>query len=143
MEALMILDFSCYSENIIDILTVFQQIGWDVYNAEGNVEYLPAGDNGEYAWQCRKISKSELYNTVSEKVNQKEQVGIALFYNNSDIGVHLLAEAADRILLSIAVNRKKVKGAHTDMVWYLENIIYKFFDTGVRLMSYELQEYED
>ncbi len=29
------------------------------------------------------------------------------------------------------------------MVWYLENIIYKFFDIDVRLLSYKLEEYED
>ena len=29
------------------------------------------------------------------------------------------------------------------MAWYLENIIYKLLDIGVRLLSYELMEYED
>ena len=29
------------------------------------------------------------------------------------------------------------------MVWYLENIIYKFFNIGVRILSYTLEEYED
>lgn len=29
------------------------------------------------------------------------------------------------------------------MIWYLKNIIYKLLDNDVRLLSYEIQEYED
>lgn len=34
-------------------------------------------------------------------------------------------------MLSMSINRKIKKGKYTDMVWYLENIIYKFFDIGI------------
>ena len=30
-----------------------------------------------------------------------------------------------------------------DMSWYLENIIYKFLSSDVRLLSYKIEEYED
>ena len=36
MEALMTLDCSAYSENIADILRIFQQIGWCIYNPQGD-----------------------------------------------------------------------------------------------------------
>jgi hypothetical protein len=29
------------------------------------------------------------------------------------------------------------------MSWYLQNIIYKFLDIDVRLLSYKIEEYED
>ena len=41
------------------------------------------------------------------------------------------------------INRKTVKGKYTDMAWYLQNIIYKFLDIDVRLLSYKIEEYED
>lgn len=143
MEAFITLNCSSYSENITDILKIFQQIGWDIYNSQGKVEYLPIGDEDEYNWQCEDISEIELYNIISEKKAKKEQVGVNLFYNNGMDGISLIAYTTDQIMLSITINRRIVQGKYTDMIWYLENIIYKFFDIGVRLLSYKLEEYED
>ena len=50
---------------------------------------------------------------------------------------------AIQIILSITINRKTIKGKYTDMSWYLENIIYKFLSSDVRLLSYKIEEYED
>ena len=54
-----------------------------------------------------------------------------------------MANTTEQIMLDISINRKIIKDKYTDMVWYLENIIYKFFEMDVRLFSYELKEYED
>lgn len=143
MEALIILNFNNYSESIIDILKIFQQIGWDIYNAQGKVEYLPIGDDDEYNWLCEKISINELFDIISRKMDKKEQIGVNLFYNNGDEGISLLANTTEQIMLDISINRKIIKDKYTEMVWYLENIIYKFFEIDVRLLSYELKEYED
>lgn len=143
MEALITLDCSSYSENIEDVLRIFQQIGWNIYNPQGNVEYLPVGDNDAYDWQCEKMSENKLYNIVSNKIIRKEQVGVNLFYDDGAEGVSLLARDTNQILLSIAINRRIVKERHTDMVWYLENIVYKLWDAGIRVLSYELEEFED
>lgn len=143
MESLMTLDFSNYSESIVDILKIFQQIGWDIYNPQGKVEYLPIGDDDEYNWQCEDISESKIYDIISEKIVKKEQVGVNLFYSNGTEGISLMAYNAEQVMLSITINRKSIKGKYTDMVWYLENIIYKFLNIDVRLLSYKLEEYED
>ena len=143
MEASMTLNFSAYSENIIDVLKVFQQIGWDIYNAQGKVEYLPVGDKDDFDWQCEKIPRSKLYDIVSEKMAEKEMAGVTLFYDNGVEGISFLADTADEIMLSLSTYRKIIKGKNTDMVWYLENIIYKFFNIGIRILSYTLKEYED
>ena len=142
MEAFMILDCSNYSKNIVDIFKMFQQIGWDIYNPQGKAEYLPIGDDDMYDWQCEEISERKLYDIISEKMAKKEQVGVDLFYKNGAEGISFLAYTTDQIILSIDINRKIVKEGHTDMVWYLENIIYKFWDTGVRLLSYTVKEYD-
>lgn len=143
MEASIILNCSSYSDNIVDILKLFQQIGWDIYNPQGKVEYLPVGDDDMYDLQCEEISEIKLFDIVSEKIAKKEQVGVNLFYSNGTEGISLLAYNTAQIMLSIDINRKIVKDRHTDMVWYLENIIYKFIDIGVRLLSYGLEEFED
>lgn len=116
MEASMIIDCSGYSENITDILKLFRQIGWDIYNEQEEVD---------------------------EKQAKKEQIGVNLFYNNSVEGISFLANTTEQIMLGISINRKLIQGKYTDMAWYIENIIYKFYDIGVRLLSYKLEEYED
>lgn len=143
MEALMTLDCSNCSERIVDVLKIFQQIGWYIYNPQGKVEYLPIGDDDEYDWQCKEISEIELYDIISEKNAKKEQIGINLFYSNGTEGISLMAYNTSQIMLSITINRKIVKGKYTDMAWYLENIIYKFLNIDVRLLSYKIEEYED
>ncbi len=143
MEALMTLDCSNYSEDIVDVLRIFQQIGWYIYNPQGKVEYLPIGDDDEYDWQCKEISEIELYDIILKKIAKKEQIGINLFYSNGTEGISLMAYNTSQIMLSITINRKIVKGKYTDMVWYLENIIYKFLNIDVRLLSYKIEEYED
>ena len=72
-----------------------------------------------------------------------EQIGINLFYCNGTEGISLLAYNTSQIILSITINRKTIKGKYTDMAWYLQNIVYKFLDIGVRLLSYKLEEYGD
>lgn len=143
MEAVMEINCSSYSDNMIEVLKIFKQIEWDIYNPQGEVEYLPVGDDDMYNWQCEKISESKLYDIVSEKMALKERIGVNLFYDNGIEGISLLAETPKQIVLGISVNRRIRKGRYTDMAWYSENIIYKLLDIGVRLLSYELMEYED
>lgn len=143
MEAIMEMNCSSFSDNIMDVLKIFKQIGWDIYNPQGETEYLAIGDDDEYDWQCEKILETELYDIVSKKVDLKEQIGVNLFYNNGTEGISLLADTTEQIMLSLSINRKIRNEKYTDMIWYLENIIYKFFDIGVRLLSYKFEEYED
>lgn len=143
MEASITLDFSSYSNNIIEVIKLFGKIGWGIYNTKGEVEYLPIGDADKYNWQWGKMSEAEFFEMVSNKIAHNEQVGVNLFYSNGAEGISLLAHNTKQILLSIMINRRFVDKCHTDMVWYLEHIVYRFFKIGVRLLSYELKEYED
>lgn len=143
IEAYLTLNCSPYSENIEDILKLFQQIGWGIFNLQGKVEYLPVGDDDEFNWQCEEISESKLYSIVADKISQKEQIGINLFHDSGNEGISFVAHSTEQIILSIGIHRKLIKESYTDTVWYLENIIYKLFDVGVRLLSYKLEEFED
>lgn len=142
MEALITLDCSNYSENMVDILKVFQQIEWGLYNPQGRIEYLPVGDDDEYNWQCEIMPEIRFYDIINDKIANKELVGVRLFYNNGDESISLLAYDTKQIILGIE-NRKTIDERHTDMIWYLKNIIYKLFEQGIRLLSYKLEEFED
>ena len=109
MEALMTLDCSNYSENIVEVLKIFQQIGWYIYNPQGKVEYLPIDDDDEYDWQCEEKTESELYDNISKKTAGKEQIGINLFYCNGAEGISLMACDTSQIILSITIYRMTFK----------------------------------
>lgn len=142
MEAFITLNCSSYSDNIIDIINIFQKIGWNIYNPNGEIEFLPVGDDDKYDWQREKMSIDNLYEIVLKKLANNEQVGVDLFYKGRE-GISLLAFNTEQILLSIIINRKLLDKCHTDMRWYLEHIIYKLFECGVNILSYNLQEFED
>lgn len=143
MEALMTLDCSNYSNNILDILHGFEQIGWDIYNTQGEIEYLPVGDYDEYDWRCEVMSKVKLYNIISDKISNNECVGVNLFYSKGSEGVSLIAYSTKQIILSLDINRKIYAQNYTDMAWYLNNIIYGLFNIGIKILSYKIEEYED
>lgn len=143
MEAAITLNCSDYSDNIWDVIKLFQRIGWGIYDSQGKVEYLPVNDNGMYDWQYSSISESELYDIVSKKIMDEEPIGVHLFYKDGLEGISFLASNTSEIMLSLSIYRKIFIGRNTDIVWYVNNIIYKLLDIGVRLLSYEFEEFED
>lgn len=143
MEATISLNCSAYSQDLLEIIKLFKSIGWDIHNLKGETEYLPLNDNDMYNWKCEILSESELYDIISRKIENREIVGISLFYSKGSEGVSLLANNTSEILLSIITNRRIIKGNNTDMAWYIKNIIYKLLNHNVRLLSYQLEEFED
>ncbi|MBP3610357.1 MAG: hypothetical protein J6J42_08495 [Lachnospiraceae bacterium] len=143
METLITLDCSNYSDNLETILKLFQQIGWTIYNSEGQAEFLPLGDQDDYDWQRQNLPENMIYNILAKKRENQEIIGINLFYEKGTEGISLLAQDTSQITLSIGINRRLLNKRHTDTIWYLQNIIYKLFDMGVRITSYTVEEFED
>lgn len=143
MEAFITLDCGNCLQNTAELLKGFQRIGWEIHNAQGEIEFLPLGDKDEYNWQCEKMSEKQFYDIVFEKISCKEMIGVNLFYRDGKEGISLLAYNTNQITLDISINRRIISGKHTDMIWYLKNIIYKFFDEGISVISYKLEEFED
>jgi hypothetical protein len=143
MEALITLDCSCFSDSITDIIAAFKQIGWSTFNSNGETEYLPVGDNDEYDWYKKVMTESELQSIITAKTSKNERIGINLFYRDGVEGITLLSSNTKEIILCLSINRRTINNTHTDMSWYLENVIYKLLNTNVRIISYKATEYED
>lgn len=143
MEAIITFNGKAFSESIVDIVKEFQKIGWGILNPQGMVEYLPVGDNERYNWKEENIEESKLYDILLTKMARKEPVGINLFYHGGTEGISMIADNTEEIILGLSINRKIINDNHTDTAWYLENIIYKLLDNGVRLLAYKVEEQED
>ena len=59
-EALLELNCSRYSENVIDIINLLCKVGWTYVSGDGKVEYLPIGDKDDFDWEKDILSEIEL-----------------------------------------------------------------------------------
>ncbi len=143
MEASITLFFYGKTNNIIDILNLFKKSGWGLLNKEGEMEFLPIGDIGEFEWVNKKNTEEELYTIISQKMVRNEMIGINLFFQNGVEGITLMTEDAHKIVLGLSINRRLINSVNTDMGWYFENLILKLIDNQANLLSYCIEEYND
>lgn len=142
MEAMLSLDLSRASDQLVDVINRFAEIGWKPYNERDCVEYLPLGDVDCFDWQESPMTEAELAVLVAEKQAQSELIGLHLFFDDSGIGMTLLATRSGQVRLSLDINRKTLDGPErpTDIAWYHENIVQKLRETCL-IEHYEISEW--
>ncbi len=108
-EAILEINCSRYSERIIDVINLFNEVGWKYYDAEKNIEYLPLGDNDDFDWQKKFLSENELQELINVKQDIFELVGLNLYYENFEEGLTLLAKNTKKIAIDLNINRRTVE----------------------------------
>ena len=127
-EAILEINCSRYSERIIDVINLFNEVRWKYYDAEKNIEYLPLGDNDDFDWQKKFLSENELQELINDKQDTFELVALNLYYENSEEGLTLLAKNTKKIAIDLNINRRTVENNResiTDIGWWFDNIIQK------------------
>ena len=143
-EALMEINAETCSQNIFDIVTKLNRIGWSCYNADGLVEYLPLNDNDCFDWQAEPLTEEEVRWLIETKQGKAEKIGINFFHKYSEHGFSFLADSTKNILLSFNINRKRLPdddNQRTDVGWYVENIIQKLQEENCLVACYRFEEY--
>lgn len=107
-EALLEMNCERYSEKIEDIIFLMNTVNWNYCDSEGNVQYLPLGDNGRYDWQKENLTEKQVRELLQAKQGRKEQIGINLYFGDTGIGVTVLAEGTKEILIDLCINRKTI-----------------------------------
>lgn len=145
-EAFIELNCCRYSEKIVDVIMLFKEIGWKYYDLEGKIEYLPLGDIDDFEWQKNYLSEQEIQKIISNKQDNLEQVGINLYYQNSELGVTFLAKNTKEIIIDLCINRKLIDSTHeaiTDISWYFVNIIQMLKESGCPIDYVKFEDYVD
>lgn len=143
-EALIEINCNRYSEKIIDVINLFNELGWKHYNSEEKIEYLPLGDNDDFDWQNNFLSEKELQELINDKQDNLERVGINLYYENSVEGLTLLAKNTKEIIIDLSINRRTVehnRESITDIGWYFNNIIQKMKERECPIDYIKFEEY--
>ncbi|WP_091018219.1 hypothetical protein [Paenibacillus amylolyticus] len=111
------------------ILRKLVDFGWS-YNDQGKVTYLPIGDDNEFNWQRKSIPLEELLKILVIKDNQRELIGVAMTWKETDVGGTFLIEENGTILMSPDINRKVLDvesyNKITDVNWYVTKLIPVF-----------------
>lgn len=142
-EAVLQIDCSRYSGRIMDIINLFDELGWKYYDADINVEYLALGDD-DFNWQKDSLSESVLQEIINNKQDRLEQVGVNLYYEKSDVGITLLAKNTKELVIDLSINRKTIEDNResiTDVGWYIENIVQRLKEKGCPVDYIKFEEY--
>ncbi len=121
-----------------EILAVLQAAGWG--NRDGMTEYLPLHDDGMYNWQKANLSEEEFFTILGEKQRLHEQIGVILYYQNTETGIMLLAKDAQEILFGLDIGRKTIADSMTDVSWYLEHVVLLLKRAGFAVCHIEFNE---
>lgn len=145
-EAIIELNCICERREIMFLIDLLCNEGWTVYNENENIEYLPIGDDEDFCWQEDNISYEELRNIVEMKQQRNEFVGIHLFYGGSSHGISLLLRDAQKVTISLDINRKTIgvgRDSLTNFEWYFSKIIMILNKKESLLVSYKFEDYMD
>ena len=105
-----------------EIIGVLVMNGWKIRN-ENKIFYLPLGDDDSFNWQEDDISEYEFYEIAKQKEFGNEIVGVAMVWENSNIGGTILIYPDGKFSFSFSVNLKKTDKLTTDVNWYMERIL--------------------
>jgi len=109
----------------IEIIKQMQNKGWNL-EKNGKTSFLPYNDD-MYNWEEDYISEEELYNLLEKKQEEKEIIGLVLYWKETNIGIDMLF--LDRQNISFGLNCNRVcldlEGMNniTDVNWYLSRIL--------------------
>lgn len=145
-EALLELNCSRYSENVIDIINLLCKVGWTYVSGDGKVEYLPIGDKDDFDWKKDVLSEGELKKLVNTKQQLNEKIGLVLYYGQTDVGILLLADDTKSILICMSINRKTIQNTRTsitDIGWYFANIVKQMENEGCCIDYIRFEDYVD
>lgn len=123
-------------EKIIDTLL---QGGWTINN-KNQVTFLPLNDNDMFDWTTTDMHKDDFMLLLQKKEKQGEVVGVAIFWQNTDIGGHLLFHSNQEISFMLDTNIQYIdeETKIPDFNWYVEKII-PTLKNQYRILTYQFE----
>lgn len=122
-----------------EVITLLLKFGWNIQK-DGKITFLPLKDDDMYNWTTSNISLGDFIKLVDEKEYAKEIVGVELYWENTDIGGHLLMFNKSDFSFALNINTKYIgeKDKIPDFNWYAERII-TCLNLEYRMMEYEFE----
>ena len=141
ISALINLDFAERLDckiNATNIIKCLINNGWRI-NCNHKISYIPLGDNGMYNWQEKELSYADFYEIIKQKEIANEDIGVDIYWKNTEIGLSLLIFSDLKVTLILSINRVKIDLQDidiTDSSWYLQRIIPYLYKDKMVVVRY-------
>ncbi|SHL34168.1 hypothetical protein SAMN02745136_04672 [Anaerocolumna jejuensis DSM 15929] len=125
--------------NCKEVINLLLKFGWNIHK-DGKITFLPLKDDDMYDWTTSNITLGEFIKLVDEKDYAKEIVGVELYWENTDIGGHLLMFNKSDFSFALNIHTKYIgeKDKIPDFNWYVERII-PYLNLEYHVMEYEFE----
>ena len=129
---------------LIHLIQMFLKFGWSL-NYEGQILYLPLGDNGDFDWQKDDINEDEIFSIFAQKESCGETIGITMMWGDTDIGGDFLFQKDCSLSMLLSINRKTCADITditdiTDVNWYLSKILPVLNSTDFKIESFSFNQ---
>ena len=136
------IDFRVYlcTISLIDILSILSSHGWN-FSDSGHQVYLPINDNDEWYWKSEKLNNGELFDIFHIKSKLSEPIGVAISWQETNIGGQLLLFPDGEISVLLNNNRLINSYGVTDFDWYLNKIVPIFREHNIVIEKLSFTEH--
>jgi len=112
------------SLSAVNVIEALESVGWQI-NANNKVVYLPLNDDEMFNWTSSELPKEALFNLIEEKESKYETVGLEMYWNDLNVGMHLLEVETNKFCFTLNINRMYVDKENDimDFNWYANKII--------------------
>ncbi len=107
-----------------EIINLLLKTGWNIQK-NSNITFLPLNDDDMFEWTTSETTLYDFIKLVDEKEYLDEIVGVELYWEDTDIGGHLLMFNNSDFSFDLNINTKYIgeKVKIPDFNWYAERII--------------------
>ena len=138
-EAMFVLNCGHSAQSVLDIIRIWLDHEWCIYNSEGMAWYCDIGDDEGFYWKSAHIDMKELTGIIAATELKNELVAVKLFDAN-DVGFTVLSRDTSEIIIGLDYNRKTISEGYTDVSWYYDAIIKLLIMNGCKPEHIEYSE---
>lgn len=118
-------DVNLLSMKIIDS---FLETGWSLYSKKNEIIYTDIGDNDDFNFKAKSMTKNEYFDIVNQKEKKHEIIAVALFYLEEYYRYRIdimITPEFDILISPDDITKKMISSSLNilDMNWYLCKII--------------------
>ncbi len=141
VEAGLKIDLSSYSDDLFEIILLFNKNNWIFKNDE--MEYCIPTNDDDFDWQKDKLEYSKLKALISENQNAGRLSFVRLYDTESDAVIEAFGTDTKEVCLSLDYNRRTIEGTrYTDASWYILNTVGRINKEKSIIQHFIFDEFE-
>lgn len=136
-------DVNLLSMKIIDS---FLETGWSLYSEKNEIIYTDIGDNDDFNFKAKSMTKNEYFDIVNQKEKKHETIAVALFYLEEYYRYRIdimITPEFDILISPDDITKKMISSSLNilDMNWYLCKIIPTLINKNILVEGFSYTQF--